>query len=45
MKISALTRQLFGGFSLALFAAVVIQGCGGGGYGSAASYKDRKSVV
>ncbi|HEY7993162.1 MAG TPA: hypothetical protein VID24_03000 [Candidatus Eremiobacteraceae bacterium] len=38
MKISALTRQLVGGFLLAMLAAVVIQGCGGGGYGATAPY-------
>lgn len=38
MKITALTRQLCGGFALAVVAALVVQGCGGGGYGSAASY-------
>jgi len=38
MKITSLTRKLVGGFSLAMLAAIVIQGCGGGGYGGGTAY-------
>jgi len=36
MKISTLTRQLVLGTVLAAFAAVIVEGCGGGGYGGSA---------
>jgi hypothetical protein len=38
MKISALTRQLIIGSAVATLTAVVIQGCGGGGYGGSTAY-------